>query len=85
MLKYVNLSDLSEKFPNASLPHYNSFEELPNTNPLVIADMSEIIVYCNQSFKNIFGKIREHKITNLKTEPDIEGLLKTFAQSNYRK
>jgi PAS domain S-box-containing protein len=83
MLKYITLSEISDKSLQSSLQTGDSFEELPNTNPLVVADMSETILYSNQAFKNVFGIIKESKITNLKTEPDLRYLLRNFAQSQY--
>jgi PAS domain S-box-containing protein len=82
MLKYITLSEINNNL-QPSLQSSDTFEELPNTNPLVVVDMSETILYSNRAFNNLFGEIKDSKITNLKAEPDLRYLLRTFAQSQY--
>jgi len=82
MLKYITLSEINNSL-QPSLQSSGTFEELPNTNPLVVVDMSETIFYSNQAFNNLFGEIKDSRITNIKSEPDLRFLLRTFAQSQY--
>ncbi|MFA6596795.1 MAG: ATP-binding protein [Ignavibacteriaceae bacterium] len=66
-----------------SLPDIDTFQELPDSKPLVVVGKKSEILYANNSFRKSF-QIQEGKsFQELKSEPNLENLLSVFSQSNF--
>src|ERR1035437_599483 len=63
---------------------FRNYIELPNNNPMVIVGTDFKIVYCNDSFINIFGIDIGNDISKMNSNPEFVFLLKGFNESRYK-
>ncbi len=69
---YFNL-DIINKF--------ETFEEIPSTKPLLLANRNGEILYSNSSLKNEYKLSEGSNLFNLKTEPDFRSLFDNLVNS----
>jgi len=80
---YEKISKFMENRDLMSLPNIDTFQELPDSKPLVVVGKNSEILYANNSFRQSF-QIQEGKsFQELKSEPNLENLLSVFSQSNF--
>ena len=61
-----------------------NYTELPNNNPLAIADGGLKIVYCNDSFKEFFGLEEGNEIISMNSNNEFVNFIGSFKQSKYK-
>lgn len=82
MLKYINLDELASIKDYTMLSELFSYEELPNTNPLVITDAQGSITFANKKFWTSFNLQYGNNLSQLSFEPDLGSSLTIFSASN---
>ncbi len=79
----LNSNNLFERKNYLSLSEFETFYELPESNPLMIVDASCKIIFSNNAFKNIFNLPEVHTFFDLSSEPDLSYLLIVLTGSSY--
>lgn len=72
-----------EKKDLLSSPNIDTFQELPDSKPLVVVGKNSEILYTNNSFRKSFQIKEGMSFEELKSEPNLENLLTVFSQSNF--
>ncbi|MDP3150481.1 MAG: ATP-binding protein [Ignavibacteria bacterium] len=72
-----------EKKDFLSPPNIETFQELPDSKPLVVVGKNSEILYTNNSFRKSFQIKEGMSFEELKSEPNLENLLTVFSQSNF--
>lgn len=81
MLPPDNIKDIQKNF--STLAEYKQYEELPDTNPLVIIDGDCSIVYLNNSFRNAFSLNEGESFSDVNSDPDLVHMVQGFIKSHY--
>lgn len=82
MLKYANLDEIASKNNYTILSELFSYQELPDTNPLVISDQQGEIIFANKTFWVSFNLQYGNNISQLTFEPELGISLGVFSKSN---
>ena len=83
MYSAENNSEIIHKDNVSSVPGLKSYQELPETNPLVIVDLNTKIIYSNRTFADTFGLEEGETLSKFSSEPVLFEMLKGFSQSHY--
>ncbi len=66
-----------------SISEFQQLEELPDTKPLMLADVDGRIIYFNNSLQRLFPESQKMVLSALNCEPDLADLVTTFVNSKY--
>lgn len=79
----VNSNNIFERKNYLSLSEFESFYELPESNPLMIVDAACKIIFSNSTFKNTFNLPEVQTFFDLNSEPNLSYLLVVLTGSSF--
>lgn len=83
MQNSVNSNNIFERKNYLSLSEFESFYELPESNPLMIVDAACKIIFSNSTFKNTFNLPEVQTFFDLNSEPNLSYLLVVLTGSSF--
>ncbi|MBU1101643.1 MAG: PAS domain-containing sensor histidine kinase [Bacteroidetes bacterium] len=83
MDNFENTKDLMERKINNATSGNDSYQDSPETNPLVVVDLGMKMIFSNQAFAYTFGLNETDDLSTLDAEPNLLSLIQSFSKSHY--
>ena len=83
MFSAQNNNDINNRKSLNPVKEVKSYQELPETNPLVVVDLNTKIIYSNRTFVDTFNLQEGDSLSKFSSEPLLFDMLQGFSQSHY--